>query len=54
MSGRAGRRGLDTQGNLLFMNMPWERIQYLMLGTIPAIEGSDPLYPTMALQTALS
>eukprot|EP00953_Heterococcus_sp_UTEX-ZZ885_P029697 15745-Heterococcus_DN1.PRE.4 len=54
MSGRAGRRGLDTQGNLLFMNMSWPRIQYLMLGTIPAITGQDPLYPTVALQHALS
>ncbi|KAG5178944.1 P-loop containing nucleoside triphosphate hydrolase protein [Tribonema minus] len=54
MSGRAGRRGLDTQGNLLFMNMSWPRIQYLMLGTIPAIQGQDPQYPTVALQHALS
>ena len=54
MSGRAGRRGLDTQGNLLYMNMSWPKIQGLMLGDIPAIVGKDPQYPTMALHRALS
>lgn len=54
MSGRAGRRGLDTQGNLLYMNMTWPRIQHLMLGSIPAIEGKNPLYPTVYLQHLLS
>ncbi|CAM9747974.1 unnamed protein product [Ascophyllum nodosum] len=54
MSGRAGRRGLDTQGNLLYMNMSWPKIQALMLGDIPAIVGRDPLYPTIALHHALS
>ncbi|CAM9938300.1 unnamed protein product [Pylaiella littoralis] len=49
MSGRAGRRGLDTQGNLLYMNMAWPKIQGLMLGDIPAIVGRDPQYPTIAL-----
>lgn len=54
MSGRAGRRGLDTQGNLLYMNMSWPKIQGLMLGDIPAIVGKDPHYPTIALHHALS
>ncbi|CAM9640210.1 unnamed protein product, partial [Choristocarpus tenellus] len=54
MSGRAGRRGLDTQGNLLYMNMDWQNIQGLMLGDIPAIVGKDPLYPTLPLHSALS
>ncbi|CAN0014114.1 unnamed protein product [Ectocarpus sp. 6 AP-2014] len=54
MSGRAGRRGLDTQGNLLYMNMAWPKIQGLMLGDIPAIVGQDPQYPTIALHHALS
>lgn len=54
MSGRAGRRGLDTQGNLLYMNMTWPKIQALMLGDIPAITGKDPHYPTIALHHALS
>ncbi len=54
MSGRAGRRGLDTQGNLLYMNMKWPRIQHLMIGSIPAIRGDDPRYPTVYLQHILS
>lgn len=54
MSGRAGRRGLDTQGNLLYMNMSWPKIQGLMLGDIPAIVGKDPQYPTIALHHTLS
>ncbi len=54
MSGRAGRRGLDTQGNLLYMNMKWSRIQHLMIGSIPAIRGYDPRYPTVYLQHILS
>lgn len=41
-SGRAGRRGLDTQGHLVYLGMPFKRIQELMLGCIPAIIGEDP------------
>ncbi|KAM3577692.1 hypothetical protein VYU27_000565 [Nannochloropsis oceanica] len=54
MSGRAGRRGLDEQGNLVYLGMPWERMKVLMLGCIPAIRGREPRYPTMALQHVLS
>lgn len=54
MSGRAGRRGLDTQGNLLYMNLSMPEIQSLMLGEIPAIKGKDPQYPTIALHQILS
>ena len=54
MSGRAGRRGLDEQGNLIYLGMPWDRIKVLMLGCIPAIRGVEPRYPTMALQHVLS
>jgi ATP-dependent RNA helicase DDX60 len=54
MSGRAGRRGLDEQGNLVYLGMPWDRVKVLMLGCIPAIRGREPRYPTMALQHVLS
>jgi superfamily II RNA helicase len=30
MSGRAGRRGFDTIGNVLFVGLKLDRIQYLM------------------------
>ena len=54
MSGRAGRRGMDTQGNLAYINMPWDTIRSLMLGRVPAIRGEDPLYPLAALQMPLN
>jgi hypothetical protein len=54
MAGRAGRRGLDTQGNLVYLGMSWPRIRKLMVGTVPAILGKPPHFPTMALPLALS
>ena len=54
MSGRTGRRGLDTQGNIVYLGMPMGDIKNLILGQIPSITGEDPLYPTMALQPVLS
>jgi superfamily II RNA helicase len=30
MCGRAGRRGFDTQGNVLFVGIPGDRIRTLM------------------------
>ena len=54
MSGRAGRRGLDTQGNLVYLNTPWGRIKELMLGRVPAIRGQEPRYPLQPLQRALA
>mmetsp|Transcript_33226 Transcript_33226/g.75065 ORF Transcript_33226/g.75065 Transcript_33226/m.75065 type:complete len:385 (-) Transcript_33226:413-1567(-) len=39
MSGRTGRRGLDTQGNIVYLGMPWGDIKGLIRGRIPAIEG---------------
>ena len=37
MSGRAGRRGHDNQGNILFYNLDFKEI---MKGEIPSISGS--------------
>ena len=53
MAGRAGRRGLDRQGHLVYANISWSRVQDLVIGKLPEITGSHPLYPTIALQTAL-
>jgi hypothetical protein len=39
MSGRAGRRGHDTQGNIIFHNVP--NYLELMKGKLPKIIGSD-------------
>lgn len=54
MAGRAGRRGLDRQGNILFAGLSWSRIQFLMRGLLPDVTGRKSLYPTIALQKLLS
>jgi ATP-dependent RNA helicase DDX60 len=53
MSGRAGRRGLDQEGNIVFLGMPMDRIRDLMLGTIANVCGRETRYPAVALQRAL-
>lgn len=40
MAGRAGRRGLDKEGNVVFINNSWDNIMELSTSKIPFIEGS--------------
>lgn len=56
MSGRAGRRGLDTQGNLVYVGSRAKFIRKLMLGEVSNITGRnfEPRYPVMFLQSLLS
>jgi superfamily II RNA helicase len=54
MQGRAGRRGMDVQGNIIYLGMEWSYIENLMLGQISHVTGKEPRYPTMALQGALA
>jgi superfamily II DNA or RNA helicase len=54
MQGRAGRRGLDVQGSVIYIGMDWPYIESLMLGQISQVTGKQPRYPTMALQQALA
>ncbi|CAK4326273.1 unnamed protein product [Aphanomyces euteiches] len=55
MAGRAGRRGLDRQGNIVFSGIAWPRMQQLMRGLLPNVEGNrHNLYPTLCLQPFLS
>jgi hypothetical protein len=54
MQGRAGRRGMDVQGNVVYLGMDWQYIENLMLGQISHVTGKEPRYPTMALQQALA
>lgn len=54
MQGRAGRRGLDVQGNVIYLGMEWNYIENLMLGQISQVTGKYPRYPIMALQQALA
>lgn len=39
MAGRAGRRGYDTLGNVVFMGIPEKRVQNLMVSLLPNIKG---------------
>jgi hypothetical protein len=56
MSGRAGRRGLDTQGNLVYAGARSSFIRSLMIGKVSQISGvlKNPKYDTMFLQGMLS
>jgi len=56
MSGRAGRRGLDTQGNLVYAGSRSSFIRKLMIGEVANTTGEkyDPRYPTLFLQYMLS
>lgn len=56
MSGRAGRRGLDTQGNLVYAGSRSSFIRRLMIGEVSNTTGTayPPRYPTLFLQTMLS
>lgn len=40
MSGRAGRRGYDTLGNVVFFGIPKMRVQNLMVSSLPEIQGA--------------
>eukprot|EP00956_Cyclotella_meneghiniana_P007459 scaffold10139_cov74-Cyclotella_meneghiniana.AAC.10 len=54
MQGRAGRRGMDVQGNVIYLGMEWPYIENLMLGQITKVTGKEPRYPTLALQQAIA
>ena len=54
MQGRAGRRGLDVQGNVIYLGMEWPYIENLMLGQISHVTGKEPRYPIMTLQFVLA
>ena len=54
MSGRAGRRGMDTQGHLIYAGTSRRLINELTLGVIPAITGVEYRYHTQNLHEILS
>jgi len=54
MQGRAGRRGLDVQGNVVYLGMEWPYIENLMLGQISQVTGKEPRYPIIELQQILA
>jgi len=54
MQGRAGRRGMDVQGNVIYIGMNWSYIENLMLGQISQVTGKQPRYPLMSLVGSLA
>lgn len=49
-SGRAGRRGLDLLGNVVFHNMPHHRAKEIMASRLPDLRGQFPLSTTLILR----
>ncbi|KDE02846.1 hypothetical protein MVLG_06636 [Microbotryum lychnidis-dioicae p1A1 Lamole] len=49
-SGRAGRRGFDTLGEVLFVGITLDRIERLLLSKLPKLAGTFPLTTTLVLR----
>jgi hypothetical protein len=49
-SGRAGRRGFDLLGNVVFYGLPMDRVQRMVLSKLPALGGNFPLTSTLSLR----
>ncbi|CAE6514901.1 unnamed protein product [Rhizoctonia solani] len=49
-AGRAGRRGFDLLGKVVFYNIPLDRIHRLMLSRLPPLTGNWPLTTTLCLR----
>ena len=44
MSGRAGRRGLDKEGNIIFAGFDWNKIKSLSVSKMPNINGNESIF----------
>jgi len=49
-AGRAGRRGYDLKGKVVFYGLPLDRVRRLILSKLPNLGGTFPLTTTMALR----
>lgn len=54
MSGRAGRRGLDKEGNVVFAGFSWNRIKELSISMIPTVTGTTNVIYTVPHGNKLS
>ena len=54
MCGRAGRRGLDKEGNIIFVDYSWNRIQELSISEPPKINGTNKIIYTVQHANLLS
>ncbi|XP_072903996.1 probable ATP-dependent RNA helicase DDX60 isoform X1 [Hemitrygon akajei] len=53
MSGRAGRRGLDNAGSVIFYGVPLPKVQRLLKANIPELRGQFPLSISLILRLML-
>ncbi|EGO30017.1 hypothetical protein SERLADRAFT_413254 [Serpula lacrymans var. lacrymans S7.9] len=49
-AGRAGRRGFDLLGKVVFYGLPMDRVQRLILSKLPSLGGNFPLTSTLSLR----
>ncbi|KAJ2928268.1 hypothetical protein H1R20_g8843, partial [Candolleomyces eurysporus] len=49
-AGRAGRRGYDLLGNVIFYGLPMDRVHRLILSKLPVLGGGFPLTSTLVLR----
>ena len=49
-SGRAGRRGFDVQGNIVFLDIPMSKIRHLTISAIPDIKTYLPSSVTFLMR----
>ena len=49
-SGRAGRRGFDVQGNIIFIDIPIPKIRHLTISAIPDIQTRNPISVTFLMR----
>ncbi|KAK2572321.1 putative ATP-dependent RNA helicase DDX60 [Acropora cervicornis] len=53
MSGRAGRRGFDPVGNVVFFGVPHRKVQRLITANIPKLVGNFPINVSLVLRLLL-
>ena len=54
MAGRAGRRGLDKEGNVVFAGYSWNRIKELSISSFPMVKGSDTMVYSVEVAKKIS
>jgi len=54
MSGRAGRRGNDDFGNVVFFGLPKHRVFTLISANITNLVGNQPITPSLTLRSLMS
>ena len=52
MMGRAGRRGYDNIGHVVFLGIRPRKVAYLMTSELLSLTGHYPVKPTMSLKVA--